>query len=176
MLLDEGAIVNSPAWAGDTQNLVAGLFRLEHNRDERDMLDVLGLLVEWLKAPEQASLRRAFVVWIRRVLLPGRMPGMELPEFNSLQDLHEVHDMLSERIKKWPEQWEERGLQKGIQKGIQKGRQEGRQEGRQQGKLEAKREIARNLIASTAMDDQAISELSTLPIEDVARLRAESQH
>jgi len=28
---------------------------------------------------------------------------MELPEFTDLQDLHEVHDMLAERIKKWPE-------------------------------------------------------------------------
>ncbi|TDN95762.1 hypothetical protein DFO68_1401, partial [Halomonas ventosae] len=33
-------------------------------------------------------------------LLPNRAPGMELPEFNELQDLHEVHDMLAERIKK----------------------------------------------------------------------------
>jgi hypothetical protein len=27
---------------------------------------------------------------------------MELPELTDLQDLHEVHDMLAERIKKWP--------------------------------------------------------------------------
>lgn len=168
LLLDEGAIVNSPAWPDNTQNLVAGLFRLEHNRDEQDMLNILGRLVEWLKAPEQTSLRRAFVVWIRRVLLPGRMPGMELPEFSSLQDLHEVHDMLSERIKKWPDRW--------LAEGRQEGRQEGIEKGIQKGKLEARREIARNLIASTAMDDSAISELSTLPIEDVAKLRAESQH
>jgi hypothetical protein len=99
------------------RNLVAALFRLEHNRDEQDMLRVLGTLVEWLQAAEQRGLRRAFVVWIRRVLLPNRAPGMELPEFNDLQDLHEVHDMLAERIKKWPEQWEERGIQKGRMEG-----------------------------------------------------------
>jgi len=62
LLLDEGAIINSPDWPGETRNLVAGLFRLEHNRDEQDMLQVLGSLVEWLKAPEQTGLRRAFVV------------------------------------------------------------------------------------------------------------------
>jgi len=90
--------------------------RLEHNRDEQDMLEVLGTLVEWLKAPEQTGLRRSFVVWIRRVLLPSQAPEMELPEFSDLQDLHEVHDMLAERIKKWPEQWEARGEVKGEAK------------------------------------------------------------
>lgn len=97
-------------------------------------------------------------------MLPHRAPGMELPEFNDLQDLHEVHDMLAERIKKWPERW------------IEEGREEGRQEGRQEGQLEAKRETARNLIARTEMDDVMITEIAGLPIEDVVRLRAEGQH
>jgi predicted transposase/invertase (TIGR01784 family) len=134
LLLDEGAIVNRPEWSDSMRNLVAALFRLEHNRNEQDMLDVLGTLVEWLQAAEQRALRRAFVVWIRRVLLPNRAPGMELPEFNDLQDLHEVHDMLAERIKKWPEQWEERGIQKGLQKGLQ--------EGILKGRIDAQRETA----------------------------------
>jgi hypothetical protein len=56
--------------------------------------------------------------------------GMELPEFNDLQDLHEVHDMLAERMKKWPEQWEQRGIQKG----------------RMEGRMETKRETALTLL------------------------------
>jgi hypothetical protein len=32
-----------------------------------------------------------------------------------LPELHEVHDMLSERIKQWPERWEEKGRQEGRQ-------------------------------------------------------------
>ncbi|WP_445004438.1 Rpn family recombination-promoting nuclease/putative transposase [Halomonas mongoliensis] len=156
LLLDEGAIVEASDWSDETRNVAAALFRLEHNRDEQDMLAVLGRLVEWLKAPEQTGLRRAFVVWIRRVMLPHRAPGMELPEFNNLQDLHEVHDMLAERIKKWPERWVE--------------------EGREEGRLEAKQETARNLITRTEMDDAMIAEIAGLPIEDVARLRAESRH
>jgi flagellar biosynthesis/type III secretory pathway protein FliH len=132
------------------------------------MLDVLGTLVEWLQDAEQRGLRRAFVVWIRRVLLPNRAPGMELPEFNDLQDLHEVHDMLAERIKKWPEQWEERG----IQKGIQKGRQEGRMEGRQ----EAKRETARNLISMNILTDAQIAQASGLSEAEVQALRSETAH
>ena len=144
--------------------MAAALFRLEHNRDEQDMLDVLGRLVEWLKAPEQTGLRRAFVVWIRRVMLPLRAPGGELPEFNDLQDLHEVHDMLAERIKKWPERW------------IEEGREEGRKEGRQEGERLRAEQAARNLIARTEMDDAMIAEIAGLPIVDVVRLRAEGQH
>jgi predicted transposase/invertase (TIGR01784 family) len=167
LLLDEGAIVSDPAWSDQMRNVAAALFRLEHNRDEQDMLKVLGTLVEWLKAPEQTGLRRAFVVWIRRVLLPSRAPEMELPELTDLQDLHEVHDMLAERIKKWPEQWEERG--------IQKGRQEGRQEAEQRA-LESKRNAARKLIAMTEMSDQLIADIAELPVEEVEKLRAETQH
>lgn len=116
---------------------------------------MLGRLVEWLRPPEQTGLRRSFVVWMRRVMLPHRAPGMELPPFNDLQDLHEVHDMLAERIKHWPDRW------------IEEGRQEGRQEGLQEGR----RETARNLIRSTEMDDRAIAEIVGLTIEEVTGLR-----
>ncbi|WFE70728.1 Rpn family recombination-promoting nuclease/putative transposase [Halomonas sp. M1] len=163
LLLDEGAIVSDPAWSDQMRNVAAALFRLEHNRDEQDMLAVLGTLVEWLKAPEQTGLRRAFVVWIRRVLLPSRVPEMELPDFTDLQDLHEVHDMLAERIKKWPEQW------------IEKGRQETLREAEER-VLENKRNAARKLIARTEMNDQLIAEIAELSVEEVEKLRAETQN
>ena len=51
-----------------------------------DVEGVLEALVEWLKMPEQTSLRRAFTVWLKRVLLPGRMPGVD---FNKLNELHD---------------------------------------------------------------------------------------
>ncbi|MCG5534704.1 Rpn family recombination-promoting nuclease/putative transposase [Ectothiorhodospira mobilis] len=129
LLLDEGAIVNDPAWSEPARNVVAALFRLENNRDEQDMLHALGRLVDWLKAPEQTDLRRAFVVWIRRVLLPHRAPGMELPELNDLQELHEVHTMLAERIKKWPERWRQEGLEQGLEQGLERGLEQGREQG-----------------------------------------------
>ncbi|MDT8406619.1 MAG: hypothetical protein RQ715_05160 [Methylococcales bacterium] len=131
------------------------------------MLKVLGTLVEWLQATEQRGLRRTFAVWIRRVLLPNRTPGMAFPELNDLQDLHEVHDMLAERIKKWPELWEQRGIQTGIQQGEQVGIQKGR--------MTAMHDTARNLIARTEMDDTLIAEISGLPAEAVAALRSETR-
>ncbi|MCL7931581.1 hypothetical protein [Halomonas llamarensis] len=59
------------------------------------------------------------------------------------------------------------------------GREEGRQETLQEAEervLENKRNAARKLIARTEMDDQAIAEIEELPVEDVEKLRGETQH
>ena len=51
-----------------------------------------------LKSQEQTTLRRAFIVWINRVLLPVRLPGLTLPQVDYLL---EVKSMLAERVKEW---------------------------------------------------------------------------
>jgi len=124
LLLDEGRYADSELAL--LRNLAAALFRLENSRTPQDVEQVLTALVEWLKASGQDSLRRAFTVWLKRVLLPGRMPGVD---FNNLNDLQEVNSMLAERVIEWTEEWEQQGIQKGIELGREKGRQEGRQEG-----------------------------------------------
>ena len=118
LLLDEGALDESEALA--VRNLAAALFRLEKSRAPQDLRAMVGALVDWLKAPEQRGLRRAFTVWIKRVLLPGRLPGVELPEVG---DLQEVETMLSERVLEWTEQWKREGLEEGRQEGRQEGEQ-----------------------------------------------------
>ncbi len=40
----------------------------------------------------------AFTVWLKRVFLPGRVPGVE---FSNLNDLQEVQSMLAERVIEW---------------------------------------------------------------------------
>jgi hypothetical protein len=55
-----------------------GARSLEASRGPEEVLDVLKALIEWLRTPEQASLRRAFTVWFRRVFLPRRLPGVDL--------------------------------------------------------------------------------------------------
>lgn len=105
-----------------SRNLVAALFRLENSRTPADIPQVVGHLVDWLAAPARDSLRRAFVVWLKRVLLPARAPGVELPPIN---DLQEMHTMLAERVRTWTEDWKQQGIQEGIQQGIQEGIQEG---------------------------------------------------
>jgi hypothetical protein len=102
LLLDEQRLADT-ALVGQ-RNVAAALFRLENSREPADIERVLGSLVEWLTAPAQASLRRAFVVWLKRVLLPARVPGAEMPE---VTDLQEMHAMLAERVKTWTEEWKQ---------------------------------------------------------------------
>ena len=114
------------------RNVAAALFRLENSRRAEDIERVLAALVEWLGDPAQTALRRSFVVWLKRVLLPARVPGVDIPDVIELQ---EIRTMLAERVKKWTEEWKQEGLQAGLQKGRQVGLQEGRQEGRREGML-----------------------------------------
>ena len=58
---------------------------------------------------------------------------------------------------------------------IEKGRQETLEEAEQRA-LDSKRNAVRKLNARIEMDDQLIAEIEELPVEEVARLRAESQH
>ncbi len=116
LLLDEGRYADSEL--APLRNVAAALFRMENSRTPHDVEQVLVALVEWLKASGQDSLRRAFTVWLKRVLLPGRMPGMNFEDINELQ---EVKSMLAERVIEWTEQWERQGMEKGMEKGMQKG-------------------------------------------------------
>lgn len=156
LLIDEGAIVDAPEWTDETRNIVAAIFRIEKHRDENDVSDAMGHLADWLSGPEQASLRRAIIVWFYRVFLPNRAPGLEFPEVSDFTNLHEVHDMLAERIKKWPELWEERGRQAGEKQGIEK--------------------TARNLLKLGVLSDEQIALATGLAVDQIAELRKEDRH
>lgn len=116
LLLDE--IRLGQAELGPLRNLAAALFRLEQSRELTDVRRILDTLAEWLKAPEQTGLRRAFTVWFNRVFLPARLPGQAFPE---TQDLQEVRTMLEEQAKEWTRDWKEQGLQQGLLQGRQEG-------------------------------------------------------
>ncbi len=114
----------------ELRGLSAALFRLERSQTPEAMVEVLTLLVGWLDAPGNGSLRQAFTEFLRLVLLPARLPGVELP---IMHELSEVRAMLSERVQEWTEQWKQQGLERGLQEGLQEGLQQGRREGRQEG-------------------------------------------
>jgi hypothetical protein len=96
------------------RNMVAALFRLENSRGPEDVIRVVETLVEWLQAPEQADLARALVVWLRRSLLAGRMPDVEIPEIENSQEARAVS---AERVKDWNKQWRKEGWDEGRQEG-----------------------------------------------------------
>lgn len=148
LLLDEGALLDEARPL--TRNLVATLFQLEHHQQPEQWVALLRNLATWLKAPEHHSLRRAFTVWVRRVLLNNRPPDLNSHQVSAIQDLDEVNTMMSERIKRWPDQW----------------LQEGREEIRQQ--------TARNLIEQTTLDDDAIARVTGLDQDAIKALRQPS--
>lgn len=112
LLLDQGALDEGPQL--ELRNLSAALFRLQKCRGPDTMGSVLIALHTWLAAPAQVGLRRAFIIFIKRVLLPARMPGIEIPELN---DLQEIQAMLAEHVDEWTEDWKQRGIEEGIQQG-----------------------------------------------------------
>jgi len=121
LLLDEGSYHDHEL--ASLRNLTAALFRLENSRTPEDVQQVLRALIVWLQSPQQSNLRRAFTIWLKRVFLPGRMPEVA---FDEIQDLQEVTNMLSERVKDWTKNWEQQGIEKGLQKGLQEGLQKGK--------------------------------------------------
>jgi hypothetical protein len=62
----------------------------------------------------KAELRRSFPLWLREAFFHTRLPGVEFPEPN---DLEEARIMLGERVVDWTQQWKQEGRQEGRQKG-----------------------------------------------------------
>jgi len=70
-----------------------------------------------IRTKADRTLRRAFVRWVRYVLLPRALPDVDIPQ---VDDLLEIKDMLTEHSRSWTHQWK--------MEGVAEGRQEGRQE------------------------------------------------
>jgi len=96
LLVDEGAYRDDDLKL--LRNLVSALFRLENSRDPERIMETVTLLLEWLAAPEQDSLRRAFTVWFNRVFFASQKDKPKPPE---LRELKEVRAMLAERVEEW---------------------------------------------------------------------------
>lgn len=92
------------------QNVAAAMIRLEKSREPQEVGRVVETLLYWLQGPEDAELKRSFASWLGQVLLPARMPGVEVPE---LSDLQEVRSMLAENAFTWTEAWKQEGHEEG---------------------------------------------------------------
>lgn len=93
------------------------LFRLESCRRYELLPQLVSTLREWLEGPELDSLRRAFAVWLEKVVL-RRLPQSEA---DLAKELWEKTAVLSEQFDRWEREF------------LKKGRREGRREGRQEG-------------------------------------------
>jgi hypothetical protein len=149
LLLDEGAIAQNDAYSPEVRNLAAALFQLEKARDEATWLAVYQRLVAALDSAALDSLKRAFGRWIYRSFIRKKRPGIRLPD---IDDFHEAHAMLQQRVEQWNETI----------------REQGRQEGR--------RKTALAMIQRTGLDDATIANVTELSIDEVQQLRNKPTH
>jgi predicted transposase/invertase (TIGR01784 family) len=119
LLIDESRYLDSEL--ASLRNLVAALFRLERSRTHAQIDAVLSALIGWLRDPEQSSLRRAFTVWVGKVVA-ARVPGAEVKNVNELEEMRVI---VAERFREWGEQFKREGLLQGQQEGRAQGHQEG---------------------------------------------------
>ena len=104
------------------KNVAAMLFRLDLCDRPEDLVPIL----EELRFLEDRELKRDLALWLRKVLLPERLPGESVPE---AEDLDTFKTVLEERMETWTERWKREGFEAGLNEGRRKGLQEGRQEG-----------------------------------------------
>jgi hypothetical protein len=110
LLIDEGSFDDS-VLACD-HNLVAMLFRIENCRQRNQIEPLVRTLVEWLRDSGQESLRRAFAVWLEKVILKR----LSSESVSAMDDLREAQAMLSEQFDIWEEELRQEGRQEGEAK------------------------------------------------------------
>ena len=119
-LLDESRVPGDEL--DRSRGLVAQLLRLERAQEPEQVRQIVKELIVQLHEPEYLLLRRAFTVWLNRVVLKRSGITEEVPEF---QDLREVDAMLEERAAQWKDEY--------IRQGVMIGKAEGKAEGRAEG-------------------------------------------
>ena len=86
-----------------------------------------------LHDPAYVRLRRAFAVWLGRIVL--KRAGIT-EDISELHDLQEVDAMLEERAAQWKDDYIRQGVLMGLAEGRMEGLAEGRMEGLAEGRME----------------------------------------
>ena len=133
-LLDESQVPEELLHSG---GLVAQLVRLERAQEPEEVRRVVRELTVRLHGPEYARLRRAFTVWLGRVVLKRAGITEDLSE---LHDLQEVDAMLEERAAQWKDDYIRQGVLMGLAEGRMEGLAEGRMEGLAEGEAKGRAE------------------------------------
>ena len=115
-LLDESRVPKDEL--DRNKGLAAQLLRLERAQELDDVRQIVRELMTRLQGPEYLLLRRAFTVWLGRVVLKRSGMTEEIPEF---QDLQEVDAMLEERAAQWKDDYIRQGVLIGEARGEARG-------------------------------------------------------
>jgi len=162
LLLDAAAYTDEEL--SGTDNLAALLFRMEKSRAPEELFEQLRRLDGALRSGGSAHLRRAFSVFLTRVLVPRKTGLADLEE---TLDLAEVERMIEERRPEWAEHLLKEGEERGMKLGEQRGRRLGADANKRANAL-------RMLDKGFSIPD--VAECVDLPEEEVRRLADENIH
>ncbi len=95
---------------------VSVLFELEQSDSPEAVVRGIDRLTAMLGAED--PLRKVFLSWLRYVLVPLRVPGMEIPE---IERLEEFKTMLEENAPTWTAKWLAEGERIGERRGERRG-------------------------------------------------------
>ncbi|GAB1409275.1 Rpn family recombination-promoting nuclease/putative transposase [Desulfovibrionales bacterium] len=109
------------------------LMLMERCDDLQDLSLLITRFINAYKGPQSRSLRRAFAVWVQRIVRQRLEEDATLPE---VTELEEVLEMLTEQLPLFNEKW------------IAQGRMEGRMEGEAQGLMKGQATILKHQIAA----------------------------
>ncbi len=165
LVIDEGHLPREKLEPLDSP--VAGVFQLEQSTGVEEIRRIIDGLIEILDDPELRELRRDMATWVRRAVLPARLPGVEVPE---LQDLEETQIMLEERAATWPKQWMAQGYQQGHKKGHKEGHEEGHERGLAEGLRRSVADVCDLLGVEFGLERQA--QLESMAAEELEELLA----
>jgi Putative transposase, YhgA-like len=108
-LIDQQRVPSRRLWR--LKSPVAALFLLERRLAPADRGRAVKRLVASLSQPEDAELRRAFLIWMQRVLLPGcELDEREIPD---LLGLEEFESMFEDNVRRWERQLQQDGRREG---------------------------------------------------------------
>lgn len=115
-------LIDEKRWDGgefdQAENVVAAVFRLARCGDAKEFSRILADLKHWLDRTEQDALRRDLTAWLRKVVLPELLPGVDIPDVERLDDFYTLMEV---NMPAWTEQWYAEGFDAGVLKGEAKG-------------------------------------------------------
>ena len=165
-LVDEGRYTDEELNLRQTP--LSGVFSIENaSMDRKGLQQAVDRIVAIIQAdPHKERIDKIITRWLKRHL---QRLGAEV-NLDQLNSLVEDKDMLAENLENWAQQERQEERRKVLQEAEQRVREAEKRA------LESKRNAARKLIALTEMNDQLIAEIEELPVEEVEKLRAETQH
>ncbi|MDD3917633.1 MAG: hypothetical protein PHX00_10810 [Synergistaceae bacterium] len=144
---------------------------MEKSRMPMELVEQVRTLGTVLRMERSAHLRRAFALFLTKVLLPKKTGRSDFPD---VSDLVEVERMILEGKHEWAENWLKEGEERGIKLGEARGIKLGEARGIKLGEERTKRENALRML-DKGFSVADVAECVNLSEAEVRRLAEETR-